>query len=71
MELDPDLLFQQNVVSHLGLYRRDLLVALGGLREGFEGSQDHDLALRFSMACGAARVNSAIAWSRSGCARRA
>jgi GT2 family glycosyltransferase len=55
-DFDPDLLFQQNVVSHLGLYRRDLLVALGGLREGFEGSQDHDLALRFSMACGAARV---------------
>ena len=55
-DFDPDLLLQQNVISHLGLYRRDLLIAIGGLREGFEGSQDHDLALRFSMACGAARI---------------
>ena len=55
-DFDPDLLLQQNVISHLGLYRRDLLTAIGGLREGFEGSQDHDLALRFSMACGAARI---------------
>jgi len=48
---DPDLLLGQNMVSHLGAYRRGLLVAIGGFREGFEGSQDHDLILRASAAC--------------------
>jgi GT2 family glycosyltransferase len=36
----------QNMVSHLGVYRRALVEAVGGLREGFEGSQDYDLTLR-------------------------
>lgn len=36
----------QNMISHLGVYRRDLVVQVGGFREGFEGSQDYDLALR-------------------------
>lgn len=45
---DPDLLMGQNLVSHLGVYRRSLIEAAGGLREGFEGSQDHDLILRVS-----------------------
>ncbi|NBT13101.1 MAG: glycosyltransferase family 2 protein [Planctomycetia bacterium] len=40
------LLLAQNMVSHLGVYRRDLVTTLGGFREGFEGAQDHDLALR-------------------------
>jgi O-antigen biosynthesis protein len=43
---DPELLFAQNVISHLGVYRRSLLNDIGGFRLGFEGSQDHDLALR-------------------------
>ena len=38
----------QNYVSHLGIYRRALLVEIGGFREGYEGSQDYDLALRCS-----------------------
>lgn len=41
-----ELLLGQNMVSHLGVYRRSLLEAIGGLREGFEGSQDYDLTLR-------------------------
>jgi glycosyltransferase involved in cell wall biosynthesis len=41
-----ELLLGQNMISHLGVYRRALVDALGGLREGFEGSQDYDLALR-------------------------
>lgn len=41
-----DLFLSQNVISHLGVYRRELVQALGGFREGFEGSQDYDLALR-------------------------
>jgi GT2 family glycosyltransferase len=36
----------QNMISHLGVYRRDLVTQVGGFREGFEGSQDYDLALR-------------------------
>jgi glycosyltransferase involved in cell wall biosynthesis/2-polyprenyl-3-methyl-5-hydroxy-6-metoxy-1,4-benzoquinol methylase len=36
----------QNMVSHLGVYRRDLVAEVGGFREGFEGAQDYDLAMR-------------------------
>lgn len=43
---NPDLFFSQNYVSHLGLYRRELLRRIGGFRTGVEGSQDHDLLLR-------------------------
>lgn len=35
-----------NMISHLGVYRASLVKSLGGFREGFEGSQDYDLALR-------------------------
>ena len=41
-----DLLLGHNMISHLGVYRRTLLERIGGFREGFEGSQDYDLALR-------------------------
>ncbi|WP_168990364.1 glycosyltransferase family 2 protein [Aureimonas flava] len=41
-----DLLLGHNVISHLGVYRRDLVLEIGGFRTGLEGSQDHDLALR-------------------------
>jgi len=43
---NPELLLGQNYISHLGVYRRTLLREIGGFREGYEGSQDHDLALR-------------------------
>jgi GT2 family glycosyltransferase len=43
---NPDLLLAQNYISHLGVYRSDLVRAVGGFREGYEGSQDHDLVLR-------------------------
>ncbi|WP_439814331.1 glycosyltransferase [Zavarzinia sp. CC-PAN008] len=45
-DFDPDLLLGQNYISHLGVYRTDLVRRVGGFREGFEGSQDYDLALR-------------------------
>ncbi len=45
---NPALFLCQNFVSHLGLYRTSLVRAAGGFREGFEGSQDYDLALRIS-----------------------
>ncbi len=55
-DFDPYLLLGQNFVNHLGAYRRDLVVSIGGFREGFEGSQDHDLILRASAACPAASI---------------
>ena len=45
-EWNPDLLYSQNYISHLGVYRASLVRAVGGFREGFEGSQDYDLFLR-------------------------
>jgi glycosyltransferase involved in cell wall biosynthesis len=43
---NPELLLAQNFVSHLGVYRTDLVRRVGGFRIGFEGSQDYDLTLR-------------------------
>jgi glycosyltransferase involved in cell wall biosynthesis len=43
---NEDLFYAQNYVSHLGIYRRELLKQIGGFRLGVEGSQDHDLLLR-------------------------
>jgi glycosyltransferase involved in cell wall biosynthesis len=42
----PALLLGQNYVSHLGVFRRELVRDVGGLRPGFEGAQDYDLLLR-------------------------
>ena len=36
----------QNYLNHISVYRRDIIVSLGGLRTGLDGSQDYDLALR-------------------------
>ena len=35
-----------NYTTHFSVYQTDLLKEIGGFRVGFEGSQDHDLALR-------------------------
>lgn len=43
---NPDLLNAQNMVSHLGVYRTEVIKSVGGFRTGLEGSQDWDLALR-------------------------
>jgi glycosyltransferase involved in cell wall biosynthesis len=45
-DFNYDLFLSHNMVSHLGVYRHDLLKEIGGFRVGFEGSQDYDLALR-------------------------
>jgi O-antigen biosynthesis protein len=42
-----DLFLAHNLITHLGVYRTELLRAIGGFRQGFEGAQDYDLALRF------------------------
>jgi len=44
---DEVLLSGVNYINHLSCYRRERLLALGGLRSGFEGSQDYDLVLRY------------------------
>lgn len=44
---DPVLLSGVNYVNHLSLFRRDKAMALGGMRLGFEGSQDYDFLLRY------------------------
>ena len=45
-ELNLELLLAQNMISHLSVYRSDLLKTLNGFRLGFEGAQDYDLVLR-------------------------
>ncbi len=45
-DFNPDLLLGQNTISHLGMYSTSLVRSVGGFRVGYEGSQDHDLALR-------------------------
>lgn len=42
----PETLLSGNYLFHLLVYRRTLLTQLGGVRSGFEGSQDYDLILR-------------------------
>jgi glycosyltransferase involved in cell wall biosynthesis len=43
---DPELMLGQNLINHLGVYRRSLLERVGRFQVGMEGSQDYDLALR-------------------------
>jgi GT2 family glycosyltransferase len=42
----PDLLMTVNYVTHFAVYRKELVERVGRLRPGYDGSQDHDLALR-------------------------
>ncbi|ATB48880.1 glycosyltransferase [Corallococcus macrosporus] len=46
----PDLLRSVDYVRHFLVIRRALLERVGGLREGFDGAQTHDLMLRLSEA---------------------
>jgi glycosyltransferase involved in cell wall biosynthesis len=43
-----DLLYSQNYVSHLGVYKTEIINKIGGFRLDYEGSQDYDLLLRYS-----------------------
>lgn len=43
---NKDLFYGQNFISHLGVYKHSLIKKVNGFREGYEGSQDYDLALR-------------------------
>jgi GT2 family glycosyltransferase/glycosyltransferase involved in cell wall biosynthesis len=53
---NPSLMLSQNAFCHLGVFRRTLLTQIGGLREGYEGAQDHDLALRCANATSPKRI---------------
>ncbi|WP_395141319.1 glycosyltransferase [Schlegelella aquatica] len=53
---NPDLLLSYNYLCHLVAYRREEVVAAGGLRQGFEGAQDYDLALRLVERCAAEQI---------------
>lgn len=44
----PELLVSYNYVCHFVMLRRTAFDAVGGLRLGFDGAQDHDLLLRLS-----------------------
>lgn len=44
---NPDLLYSQNYISHLGAYKTAIMKNIGGFRNGYEGSQDYDLLLRY------------------------
>lgn len=45
-EWSPERLRSQNYCTHLSVLRRSLVHDVGGFRDGFDGSQDHDLILR-------------------------
>jgi glycosyltransferase involved in cell wall biosynthesis len=42
-----ELFLSHNLITHLGIYRKDIIDKIGGFRLGYEGAQDYDLALRF------------------------
>ena len=50
----PEYLIGDNYISHLCVLRKSLLEQVGGLRSGFDGSQDHDLYLRCAAVSGKA-----------------
>ncbi|CAO3459461.1 Glycosyl transferase, group 2 family [Azospirillum largimobile] len=55
-DFNLDLLHGQNMVNHLGVFRRSLIERAGRFRLGFEGSQDYDLTLRAVEQTEAARI---------------
>jgi glycosyltransferase involved in cell wall biosynthesis/GT2 family glycosyltransferase len=44
----PELLLSYNYVNHFSVIRRSVFERAGRFREGYEGSQDHDLLLRIT-----------------------
>lgn len=47
-DFQPETLAADNYISHLGVIRAETLRRVGGLRPGYEGSQDHELYLRIA-----------------------
>ncbi|MFZ2171490.1 MAG: glycosyltransferase [Methylococcaceae bacterium] len=44
---NPDLFYSHNMISHLVIYHLAIIREIGGFRDGYEGAEDYDLALRF------------------------
>jgi len=44
----PEFLLSNMYTCHLSVYSSEMIAKVGGLRDGFDCSQDHDLALRLS-----------------------
>ena len=44
----PERLLSHMYCGHLGIYRTTIVRQIGGFREGYHGSQDYDLCLRFT-----------------------
>jgi GT2 family glycosyltransferase len=47
-DFSPEYLLSNMFTCHLSVYAAQMLAGAGGLRNGLDGSQDHDLALRLS-----------------------
>jgi O-antigen biosynthesis protein len=45
-DFNYELFLAQNMISHFGVYRSDLVHEVGGFRKAYDGAQDYDLALR-------------------------
>lgn len=45
-DFSRELFYSVNYLTHLAVYRTEILRKISGWRKGFEGSQDYDLALR-------------------------
>ena len=56
-EWNQDLLYSQNYIGHPILVKTQRLQALGGFRTGVEGSQDHDLLLRYTANLNATQIH--------------
>ncbi len=54
---NPYLLYSHNYVTHLCVYRSELVARAGGMRAGVEGAQDYDLLLRCSQLTEASRIH--------------
>lgn len=48
----PETLLHLNYINHFSVVRRDVFDAVGGLRDGYDGSQDWDLWLRLASRAG-------------------
>lgn len=45
------LFLSHNLVTHLAVFRKDIVEKIGGFREGYDGAQDYDFTLRFIEEC--------------------
>lgn len=46
-DYNPDLMLSHHMMGRFGIYQRQLLEKIGGMREKYQGVQNYDLALRF------------------------